>query len=578
MAEQIPSSPETGASNAKSGWFAPRDLVVGFTNAITNIPDAMANAALIGVSPVFGLYALAVGTPVAALTTSSQLMTVAVTGGMALVVADGLAGVPPAQQLEALAVLTLLAGAIQVVLGLLRAGGLMRFVSNAVLRGFLTGVAINIVLSQLSDFTGYTSEADNKVIRAVDTLLHPTQMQWPVLAIGLLTVAAVLLVERTPLKDYAFVVALVLSTLAVQFLKLPVPTVLSLADIPKGLPSLQVPSLALVGSMVIPALSVALVGLIQGAGISKSVPNSDGTYPKLDRDFWGQGLGNIASGLFGGVPVGGSVGSTALVVQLGAVGRLANLVVGPIVALVLLFFSGAVEMVPMSALAALLIVVGLRSVNVPAIRTVLETSKPTATLMIVTFVATLVIPIQYAVLLGVALSVVAYVYTSSLDVRVVRLVRGSSGGFAEVEPPAELPGGEVTVLDIYGSVFYAGTDVIERLVPKVGASPDPVVVLRLRGRTDVGSTFITFLDRYRGQLAAVDGRLLLAGVGEQLMDQLTRTGCAESLGSGSIFPMEAELTASTDAAFREGQRWLTGQNHRGPAASQPTPTEPARED
>jgi SulP family sulfate permease len=537
-------------------WFAPRDLVVGFTNAVTNIPDAMANAVLIGVSPVFGLYALVVGTPVAALATSSQFMTVATTGGMALVVADGLAGVTQSQQIEALVVLTVLVGVIQIGLGVVRAGALMRFVSNAVLRGFLTGVAVNIVLSQLADFTGYKSEAANKVVRAVDTLLHPGQMQWQVLAIGVLTVALVLLVERTPLTDYAFVVALVVSTAVAQVLKLGIPTVASLAEIPQGLPSVQVPSLGLIGSMAIPAISVALVGLVQAAGISKTVANADGTYPKLNRDFWGQGLGNLASGVFGGLPIGGSVGSTAMVVQLGAVGRLANFIVGPIIALVLLFLSGAVEIVPMTVLAALLIIIGVRAVSVPAIRTVLQTSVPSATLMIVTFVATLLIPVQYAVLLGVALSIVAYVYSSSLDIRVVLLEPGPSGRYMEEDAPAQLPNARVTALDIYGSVFYAGTDVIEKLIPKVGEASRPVAIIRLRGRTDVGSTFITFLDRYHGQVAAVGGRLMLAGVGADLMEQLTRSGCADVLGLDNLFPAEEEIMASMDDAIAEGTRWL----------------------
>jgi sulfate permease, SulP family len=351
-------------------------------------------------------------------------------------------------------------------------------------------------------------------------------------------------------------VALVVSTAVAQVLKLGIPTVGSLAEIPQGLPSLHVPSLGLVGTMAIPAVSVALVGLVQAAGISKTVPNADGTYPKLNRDFWGQGLGNLASGLFGGVPVGGSVGSTAMVVQLGAVGRLANFIVGPLIALVLLFLSGAVEIVPMTVLAALLIIIGVRAVNVPAIRTVLQTSVPSATLMVVTFVATLLIPVQYAVLLGVALSIVAYVYSSSLDIRVVVLERAPSGRYLEKGAPGTLPSARVTALDIYGSVFYAGTDVIEKLVPKVGDARRPVVILRLRGRTDVGSTFITFLDRYRGQVASADGRLMLAGVGQELMEQLNRSGCADALGPDNIFPAQEEVMASMDEAIAEGRRWL----------------------
>ena len=149
-----------------------KDLIAGVTNAVTNIPDAMASAVLAGLNPIQGLYAIMVGTPVASLTTGSQVMTVAVTGAMALIVGDSLFGVAPEDKLAAVVVLTLLVGLVQILLGAVRSGSLLRFVSNAVLRGFLTGVAVNIVLSQFPDLTGYTSDANNKVIRAVDTLLH----------------------------------------------------------------------------------------------------------------------------------------------------------------------------------------------------------------------------------------------------------------------------------------------------------------------------------------------------------------------------------------------------------------------
>jgi SulP family sulfate permease len=541
---------------AGGSWFAPRDLVVGLTNAVTNIPDAMANAVLMGISPVHGLYSLLVGTPVAALTTGSQLMTVAVTGSMALVAADGLQGIPAEQQISALVALTLLVGCMQIALGLLKAGTLVRFVSNAVTRGFLTGVAVNIVLSQLADFTGYKSHLGNKVLRAIETLLHPGQWDWRAIVIGVLTIAVVLLVELTPARNFAFFAGLALATVVVLVTPLATATVLARADIPTGLPSLHLPSLDWGLAMLLPAISVALVGLVQSAGVGKSVPNRDGRYPSVNRDFVGQGLGNLAAGVVGGVPVGGSLSSTSLVVQLGAAGRLVNFLVGPVVALVLLFFSGVIERVPLPALAALLIIVGVRAVNVPAIRTVLQTSVPSATIMTLTFAATLVVPIQYAVLLGVALSVVQYVYSSSLDIRVVELTPDHRGRYTEGPCPAELPSNEVTILDIYGSVFYAGTDVIGKLLPEAGDARRAVVILRLRGRSDVGSTFIGLLSRYEGQLAAGGGRLMLAGVSAELREQLERTGLADEVGEGSIFAAEPQVMASVDEALAEAERWL----------------------
>ena len=425
---------EAAANSAKRQVrrITSKDLIAGVTNAVTNIPDAMASAVLAGLNPIQGLYAIMVGTPVASLTTGSQVMTVAVTGAMALIVGDSLVGVAAEDKLAAVVVLTLLVGLVQILLGAVRSGSLLRFVSNAVLRGFLTGVAVNIVLSQFPDLTGYTSEANNKVIRAIDTLLHPRSIDLRVLGIGLFTILVILLVERTRAKEFSFLVALVAASIAVKLLAWDLPTVRSLAEIPSILPSLTLPDLSLVAAMVIPAASIAIVGLIQGSGVSKSTPNRDGTYPDTNRDFIGQGVGNVASGLFGGMPIGGSVSSTALVVQMGGRSRIVNFIVGPIIAVVVLFLSGAVEQIPLTTLAAILVVVGVRAIDVGAVRTVWETSMPPRAIMGVTFVAMLIMPVQYAVMLGVALSFVQYVYSASLDVRVVALSAQPDGQLAEI--------------------------------------------------------------------------------------------------------------------------------------------------
>jgi SulP family sulfate permease len=553
--DSIQETIETGKRRASR--ITGRDLIAGITNAVTNIPDAMANAVLAGLNPIQGLYAIMIGTPVASLTTSSQLMTVAVTGAMALIVGDSLSTITAtADKLEALIVLTVLVGVTQIVLGLVRAGALVRFVSNAVLQGFLLGVAVNIVLSQVSDITGYKSDAANKVGQAIDTLLHPGQIDLQILAIGLFTIVVVLLVERTPAKDFSFLVGLVLAAAAAALLNWDVPTVRSLGEIPQALPSPTMPSLSLVGSMALPAVSIALVGLIQSAGVSKGTPNRDGTYPDMNRDFIGQGLGNAASGVFGGIPVGGSVSSTAVVVQLGAKSRIANFIVGPIIAVVVLLFSNAVETIPLATLAGLLVLVGLRAIKVGAIETVWQTSAPPRTIMLVTFVAVLLMPVQYAVVLGVAISIVMYVYNASLDVRVVELKRMPDGLYAEQPAPERLPDDSVTVLDVYGSVFYAGADIIEGLLPAAMGSHRPAVALRLRGRTDVGSTFLGVVERYRGEIALAGGILFLAGVGPELRDQLERTGVLAAIGDDQVCEAQPTLTASVSVAVEAAERWL----------------------
>ena len=536
--------------------FSSRDFIAGITNAVTNIPDAMASAVLAGLNPIQGLYAIMIGTPVSALTTSSQLMTVAVTGAMALIVGDSLKAVAAADKIEALIVLTVLVAITQIVLGLVRAGTFVRFVSNAVLQGFLLGVAVNIVLSQVGDLTGYKSEAPGKVGQAIDTVLHPGQINLQMLGIGLLTVLLVLLAERTRAKDFAFLIALVASTLAAILLKWDIPTVRSLGEIPQALPKPTIPNLSLVSGLIVPAAAIAIVGLIQSAGVSKGTPNSDGTYPDMNRDFIGQGLGNAASGVFGGMPIGGSVSSTALVQQLGAKSRIANFIVGPIIAVVVLLFSGAVETIPLATLAGLLVIIGVRAIKVGAVETVWQTSVAPRAIMAITFVAVLMMPIQYAVMLGVVISILQYVYSSSLDVRVVELARAADGTYTEQPAPEVLPDGQVTVLDIYGSVFYAGADIIGGMLPKAIGSHRPAAVIRLRGRTDVGSTFLGIVERYRGEIEAGRRPPAACRCGTELRGQLERTGVLEAIGDDHVCEAQPTLTGSVSVAVEAAERWL----------------------
>ena len=328
------------------------------------------------------------------------------------------------------------------------------------------------------------------------------------------------------------------------------------AEIPSALPKLVLPQWSGLVNYAVPALSVAIVGLIQGAGISKAVPNPGGVYSDINRDFMGQGAGNAAASFFGGMPVGASLSSTALNVQLGGRHRAANFIIGPIIAIVLLLLAPAVELIPKAALGAMLIVIGVRAIDVPAIRSVWQTSVPTRTIMLVTFIGTLVIPVQYAVLIGVALSVVQYTFSSSLDARVVALTRDDEGHFIEGEAPTKLADDSVTILDVYGSVFYAGTDVIDRLLPDALGAHNTVVVLRLRGRADVGSTFLELIRRYSAQVAEGGGYLALVGIGPALLDQLERTGAADAVGRDHIYLAQPALLASVEEAVADAETWL----------------------
>ena len=535
------------------------DVIAGLTTGIANIPDAMASGVLAGANPVQGLYAIMIGTPLGAIFGSSAFMNVSATSALAITAGSALVGYTGDAHARAISTLTLTAGVLMILAGLFKMGKLLRFVSNSVVIGFLTGVSINVILSQIGDFTGYSSDYENKVVKAVDTLLHINQIDPQTTTIGILTIVVILLVDRTRLRNFSMLLGMVAGTVAMIVLGWTgVQQVSDIATIPNSLPLPQLPDFTLVPALLLDAIALAVIALIQGAGVSKAYANPDGRYPDSSRDFVGQGAANFGAGLFQGMPIGGSVASTALNISSGAKSRWANIFSGIIVALTVLLFSGAVSVVAIPAMAGLLIVAGVQSIKTERIHDIWVTGWPPRVVMIVTLLMTLIIPLQQAVFVGLVFTIIfQFFVTSGREIRVVQLVLNPDGTVGETPVPAKLPSEAVTVLQVYGNVTFAGAETMETRLPSVDDSKRPVVILRLHAQEGIGSSLISVLERYSQQLQAHGGKLMVAGVNKKVKGQLDRTDTtSEFLGPENVFVSTSNLGESTRAALREAQRWL----------------------
>ncbi|CCH86972.1 putative Sulphate transporter [Modestobacter italicus] len=536
-----------------------KDAVSGMVLGVESVPDGLASGLLAGVNPLAGLYGYLYGMVGAAFLTGTTFMAVQATGAMALVVADvDLASYQdPARALFTLAVLT---GFVMILAGVLRAGTLLRFVPTAVMTGFVTAVGLNILLGQLANFTGFESDAGNRVLRALDLVLHPWGVDVWVLTVGVVTTAAIVLLQRTPLRSLGLVVAIVLGSLLAAGLDRwghDVPLVSDLADIPNSLPGPVLPDLSDTASLSLAAVSLAFVGLVQGAAISAGIPNPDGARGDPNRDFVGQGAGNLAAGLFQGMPVGGSMSASALLVASGAHSRLALVVAAGVMAVTVLLFADVVGLVAMPALAALLIVVAVGTIKPAAVLSVWRTGPVQAALMGVTLVLTLLVPLQYAVLVGVGLAIVAFVAQQSNRLTVRRLVPSPDGRMRECDAPRTLPAGTVTVLQPYGSLFFASAPVFRAQLPRVDDSSAPaVVVLRFRGVDQFALSIIDVLRGYAGELSAVGSRLVLVVSSDRAVRQLEDVGLAAQLGTHGVYRGWEWLGEAVRRAYQDSQQWI----------------------
>lgn len=552
-----------------SGSELRSEAVAGLPGAIGSVPDGMAASVLAGVNPVHGLYASFAGPIAGGLTTSSRMMVITTTSAAALAAGSALADVDPGERAGALILLTLLAGGLMIAAGAARLGRLTRFVPYSVMLGFLTGVALNIFLGQLPDLVGATASGSVAITKALDLLRNLDRVEPAALATGLAAIGILIGLGRTRLAPVGALVGLVVPSIVV--VALGAESVVQVADggaIPVGLPVPALPELQhLTTNLVLGAFAVAALVLVQGAGVSESAPNDDGLPGDANRDFTAQGVGNVAAAIFQGQPVGGSVGQTALNRSAGARGRWASIFSGVWMVVILLLLSGLVGKVAMPTLAAVLILASVASFRPADVMAVMRTGSTSRAALVITFTATLLLPVAMAVGIGVAISLLMQLNRDALDLRVVQLAPGEGGTLVELPAEGGLPSGEVVVLDVYGSLLYAGARTLQARLPDPSGTVRPVVVLRMRGRTTLGATFFLVLSTYAAQLAQQGGRLYVSGVDPMLMEQMRRNGRTEVGGSVKVFVAEPVLGASTLAAISEARTWLI----EHPAATEPDP-------
>lgn len=538
-----------------------KDAAAGVVLGVVSVPDGLAAGLLAGVNPLSGLYAYMFGTLTGSFVTSSSFMAVQATGAMAIIVADVPAIHHASDPQAALFTLSVLTGIVMLIAGLLKLGAALRFVSNAVMVGFISAVGVNIILGQLSNLTGYDAQGANRVIRAFNTLIHPGQLHLQTLSVGLATIALILLLERTKLGPLGLVVAVIITSTGVALLGWSHVAILdNLGSIPRSLPFPTAPTIRLVPALIVPAVALAFVGLVQGAAITANYTNPDGSYPDASRDFVGQGAANVVAGVFQGMPVGGSLSASSLNKNAGARTRLSLVISSLVMAVVIVVFGGAVGHIAMSALAGLLMLIGFRTIKPSDLISVWRTGAVQKAVLVTTFVLTMIIALQYAVLVGVGLSVVLHVIRQSNQVTIKRWQLTPDGHVIEEDPPLELPPNEVVVLQPYGSLFFAAAPTFEAALPALTEqSRSSVVVLRLRGRSDLGTTFMDVVHRYALSLRAADSKLMIVSASERIQEQLTVTGITELIGSENLYEGDERVGATLRRANADALAWITAQ-------------------
>ncbi len=523
---------------------------------------------------MYGLYAGIVSTFVAALTTGTVLMISTITSSIALAIGSVLqvANISNTQMPQALFTITLLTGVIMLVLGLVRLGSIVNFVSNAVMTGFVAGTALLIILGQEQHLTGYAPTGANQLQKFVDWLQNISKWDFTSLAVGIAVIVGMVILQQIkPVKKFAAILVLALGTIIVNVLHIPTALVASIATIPSSLPTFMLPDFSLAPQLALGSLSVAFVALAQGAAVNAALPNPDGSRSNQSRDFIGEGLGNLVGSFFQSMSTGGALSQSAVSADAGAKSRLGGIFAALWLALIVMLFGKYAEQVPLAVIGGMLVVIGVELIlaRLPSARLVISSGDWGSTLALgLTFITALFVPLQWTIFLGALLSLLLYVATSSHKLRLQTAVRLSDGGWEVSELVHTLPSNQVTVIVVQGLDFFAEVPILDEQMPPVRDVSNAAVVLVLRDTHRITSTAIAWLEHYAQALKQANNLLILADVHPNVLKTLTRSGALKILDAQYIFPATARVLDAENTAWNAAQQWLSAQTHATQANAQ----------
>jgi len=530
------------------------DLVAGLTVAVVAVPQSMAYALIAGLPVQYGLYASVVPTIVASLWGSSAHLITGPTTAVSLVVLTTLSNIVPAgssHYLELAFLLALVVGLIQLGMGLARLGVFLNFVSHAVILGFSAGAAVLIAFKQLPNFLGLGPVAGgflNSLAQIASGIggTHPATV-----ALGLLTVAVILAVKRVRPLWPGTLLAMAVAGGIVDALDLDAAGVAVIGTIPGTLPPFHVPALPPaenhLGRLVSGGLAIAVLGLVEAASIAKSIAGQTRQRVNLNQEFVAQGLANTAAAFFSGYPGSGSFTRSALNFRSGGRTPLSGVVSGVAVALTLLAAAPLAAKLPVAALAGVLLVVAVEMVRFEDIRRTVRATRNDAAVLVVTFLSTLFLDIEFAVYVGTLISIGLHlaatshprIFSTLPDLISGKMVPAAYGRMCC----------QMDIIRVEGSIFFGSAAfVLEDLQRRIKSHPRMVCLLiRMHQVNNFDASGVHLLEQVARELRVRGGGLYFSGVNTRVFQVFKNSGLLAEVG-------ESHIQTSTRAAIRAAMR------------------------
>jgi len=513
-----------------------QDVVAGLTVGLVALPLAMAFGIASGVTPQAGIYTAVVAGFIISAFGGSRTQIGGPTGAFVVIVA----GIVARFGMSGLALVTVMAGAMLVIMGLTGLGTAVRFIPRPVVIGFTNGIALLIASTQIKDFLGLQTPAVPSEFLPRIALLaeHIASIHWPTLAIALISLAIILLLPRFAPRIPGSIVALFGATLAVALFHLPVATIGSkFGGIPQGFPPFSLPNFhaAHILPLLPSAFTVALLAAVESLLSAVVADGMTGDRHNSNMELVAQGIANLVSPLFGGIPATGAIARTATNIRSGARTPIAGMVHALTLLAILLVAAPLARFVPLATLAAVLFVVSYNMGEWHEIGAILKLSKADIAVWLTTFALTVFADLTVAVGVGMALAALLYIQRVAATTTVAAVTREYlTEGMAHTLQDKEIPP-NTTILRIHGPFLFGTTEKLLDATSDLSAL-DKIVILRLRNMTALDATGLHAIEQLARRLHASGRTLILCGAREQPARFLDQSDFVQRVGAENIVP------------------------------------------
>jgi SulP family sulfate permease len=527
------------------------DLIAGLTVAVVAIPQSIAYAAIAGLPPSYGLYSAIVASIVGALWGSSRYLSTGPTNAISILVLSiltPLAAIGTAEYLIAASTMAVLVGVLCVVFGFAGLGMLVNFASRAVLLGFTAGAGVLIATGQLKNLLRLDVQRSPALWRTLAEVGGAIgETHFPSVALGLGTIVVVLLIGRYSKRLPGGLFALLCAGVVVAIVGVDRLGVIVVGEVPRELPQVTGFSVGwmierdLLGALLTGALAVAALGLVEAVSIAREISRQSGERLDVNQELVGQGMANIAAGLFSGYASSGSFTRSAVNFQSGARSQMSSVFGGLFILAGVLAFGPAAAFLPRAALAGLIMFIAYKMIDWRGVRRVIRTSRAEAGIMVATFAATLALPLEFAVLAGVMLSLAIYIYQSSLPTVHTVVPDETFRHFVEKENAPVCP--QLGVINIRGAMFFgAASHVEDELLRNYESNPGQNrLLLRMHGVHQCDMSGIDVLEGVLRLYRGAGGDVYFVQVRPEVRRRMRRSGFEALLGKDNFLRQEEAI-------------------------------------